>query len=316
MQITLKKRLNMLLANMTNDKKYGSLNFCYDIREGILPYLHLVRTEDRLKLERLHYLDIADYIETLDLGDTYHLLIYCFLICNYSVKYVEHFLPNVRSRSLKAALDLCFSRAMIFNLDHSDPELDVLSDIFNNINLSSRKNLHCYDCGTSARGVFFNLIKANRGTFYLNSEEIFQLRREYYFTAPDRFSSLRILLKDLRSTDKNSVFIMGIKFGENLFGHIMVAELEVLENSRRVRFYQSALNSYLLIDYIAKMKYLENENKGINLRLFEKDMTAVMKVSSWSAREDAIFAKWFAFWPQDKITDTSTMRFHHARIVY
>jgi len=305
-----------LIDNMAYDREHGSLNYYFDIREGILPYLDQIKKSDFLTLKHLNYTEAKDYLETLDADDSYHLLLYLILVSYYSVKYIEHYLPKVQDPSLRAVLNVCFSREMIFDLEYSDPELDVLSDIFNNLSFSARKNLHCYDCGTTARGVFYNLIKANRGTFWLDGQEIFQIRKDYYKKTKNRFDGLRKLITNLRTVDRNCVFIVGLAFGPELFGHILVAEVVFINGKRIIRFYQSALNSFLLIDYLAKMRYLENEDLGINLKSFERDMTRLLSVPAWGDKENNLFVKWFSFWPQDQILDTRPILFHHAYITY
>lgn len=306
-----------LIDYMEYDMENGALNYYYDIRDAIIPYLHLAKLSDLLYIKQLDYKDYKVYLKSLDSRKTYDLLIYLILISYYSLKYVNYYLPKTDDPSLHAVLNVCFSPEMVLDLEYSDPELDVLADIFNNLTSSGRKNLQCYDCGTTARGVFSNLIRVNRGRFWLDGEEIQKFRKKYYEDSPDRFTSLKKLTQDLRTIKKSGVFIVGVRFGENLFGHIFIAEVLIdKESNRKVRFYQSALNSYLLIDYLAKMGYLKDENASINVDMFEKDMLATMKVNSWSDKEDALFTKWFAFWPQDKIKDTSPMRFHYAYITY
>ena len=242
------QHLIQLNEYMKYDRRHGALNYQYDLREGVIPLMEEIRDQDLMLLENIDLMDTKKYVKTLDMENPYDLLLYLVLTCNHSFKTIQYYLPDLRCKSLKAVLNLCFSPQMVFNLDYVDPELDVLADIFNNLVYSGRRNLHCYDCGTTARGVFYNLIKANRGRFKLTTPEIFQVRKDYYYDTKNKFTSLQSFIQDLRKTDKDTVFIVGIKFGDNLFGHIFVAEVLYTKGKKVIRFYQSALNSYLLID--------------------------------------------------------------------
>lgn len=312
--------LQDLIDKMGYDQENGSLNYYYDIREALVSHLSLIEVSDLREVELIEYPEIKDFSKTLERKSTYDLLIYLVLVSYLSVKYLDYYLPSVVCPSLRAIVKLCYSPKMIFNLEYREPELDVLADIFNNLNLSGRKNLHCYDCGTTARWVFYNCLRANRGHFYLTDTEIYDIRLDFYKHLSDRFICLEDLMNTFRTTKKPSIVIIGIRFGDNMFGHLLVAEIlfpkSLGGNKSIVRFYQSALNSYLLIDYLEKMRYLENEEKGIDLDSFEEDMMALLVPKSWSEREDSLFAKWYAFWPQDKILDTETIRINHALITY
>ena len=312
----LRQNLVELINIMKNDRENGSLNYCYDIRETVVAHLPLIEVDDLREVEMIEYPEITEFLKSLDQTSTGDILLYLVLISYFSVKYMDHYLPKVKCRSLRAIVKLCYTPKMVFNLVYREPELDVLTDIFNNLKLSSRRNLHCYDCGTTARWVFYNCIHANRGRFYLTSTEIHNIRSDYYQDSPDRFDCLRRLMYTFRNTNKPGIIIIGVRFGEDMFGHVLVAEVLFPNNKPIVRLYQSALNSYLLIDYLTNMRYLENESLGINLDVFEKDMMSILTPKFWTKKEDSLFAKWYAFWPQDKIKDTETIRIDHALLVY
>lgn len=347
-QSFLRSTYDRLMATKAYDETYGALNYCHLIREAVLDIITDRQLLDQIDLtigdieevtNLINYGEIDNYMVTHNIdGQTETMsdrakVLHLLLISYLSLKYIEWYLPTVgiHSKSLKAILTLCFSPQMVLNLDYSDPTLDVLSGIFNNMVGSYRKNLQCYDCGTTARGVFYNLIKANRkGGFSLSSNEIDQFKTNYYYDAPDRFTSFRNLINDLKTVPRSGVFIAGVRFGDDMFGHVFIFEVIVdpddgnSSNSnssnhhcrRIIRLYQSALGSYLLIDYVYRMGYLEQEEIGIDLDEYEKDTLATMEVNSWSHREDALFAKWYAFWPQGEIKDTEPMRYHHAYILY
>lgn len=306
-----------LIKEMKTDQANLALNYCYNIREAIIPYLPLVSDSDLLLLLNIRY---PDLLKTLSPENATYLrpLVRLILISYSSLKYAEFYMPKIKSRSLRAVLQICFNPGMIFDLEYISPELQVLADIFNNLTKSSRPNLQCYDCGTTARGVFYNLIKVNRKTgFQLSLYEIQQLQLNYFNQYRTSADSLNHLIRKLDQIRQSAVILVSIKFGEELFGHIFIIEKFFPANGKPIyRMYQSALNSYLLIDYLESVKYLENESLGFSLSEFHSDLKKMINIKTWTRTEELLFVKWFSFYPQDTILDTSTIRFNHGVILY
>lgn len=312
----MKQLSTRLLQKMRQDQQNLALNYCYDIREAIVPYLAQVSASDISFLQEITYPELLSWLTDKN-ATRLDPLVRLILISCQSVKYVEYHLPHVKSPSLKAILRTCFSPETIFDLEYINPELQVLADIFNNLTRSSRPNLQCYDCGTSSRGVFYNLIKTHRkGGFHLSKSEIEQFRKNYFYQYQTPLASLNALIHKLRLIERNGVILISIKFGDNLFGHIFIIEKIFLSRSPIYRIYQSALNSFLLIDYLTSVKYLENETLGFSLPEFHSDLQKMISVPRWTRAEELLFVKWFAFYPQDTINDTSNIRFNHAEILY
>jgi hypothetical protein len=311
------QKLAELINGSIVDQEVGCLNFLWETRF----YLDSHRRALDPKIEPfVKGLGLDKYHRFLDrLGDKKEdLLIYLIAIASYSYVYVQHFLrEGSLDRSLRAILKICFNPQITGKMEYSDPELDVLSNMFNLMFKSGRKNLHCYDCGTVARGVFYSLVKEHRKNFGLNSREIYQLRDEYlYLDHNDGFVGLDQLMERLRSIGQPCAFIVGLKFGPDKFGHIFVIEKLWYEGEPVIRFYQSALNSYLLMDYLVRMNYLESPNIGVDLDDFEKDMRHLLTVPRWKEREELLFVKWFAFYPQSEIDDTSLIRINNSYVIY
>ena len=78
-------------------------------------------------------------------------------------------------------MNLCFEKNEIFNLEFFQPQLNVLANLFNVLINSGRDNVNCYDCGTVARGILYELLKEYRDSFYLTEDEINRIYEEYLY---------------------------------------------------------------------------------------------------------------------------------------
>jgi len=321
------RRFLKLLKKYTTDCSLGSLNYYWEIRREMKKY---DLSQDLPKIRQLDYPVVNRYVQklqkkqdqqrsrSLSLSSVEHKQNYTLLVllvCR-PANYIDYHLATCQDPSLRAVLQFCHHPDLLNNLKYSDPELNVLADIFNQIILSGRKNLHCYDCGTSSRGTFFNLVQLHRPTQLLTAQEVKQLREDYMEIGKTKIDNpkegLDLLLRNLRQVKAPAVCVLGMGFGKDKFGHILTIEKLQIEGTEVIRFYQSALASYLLIDYLHQMRYFEHPTKGIDLDLFEQDMNRLISVKSWGEREIALFVKWFCFYPQSEIDDTSGIRFNQC----
>jgi len=314
-----KRLVYQLLYGYLSDLERGSLNYLWEIR------FHLFFNNDMSdelirNISGLPMRKIPSLLRSLDMTKTGDVFLYLLFLSFENYIYVNHYLSSrLLDRSMTAVLKQCFSGEMIHQLQYSDSKLDVLSNVFNLMLKSGRKNLHCYDCGTVARGVFYNLIKEHRGNFNLTWFEIQKLREDYlYLEHGNAKDGLMDLMESLRGISKSAVFIVGLKFGQDKFGHIFVIEKLWLPGMERptIRFYQSALNSYLLIDYLVASGYLEDPLRTIDLDDFERDMLQMISVRSWGERENGLFVKWFRFYPQNEVDDTTYIRINSSYVTY
>ena len=311
------EQMKDLINNQIRDEEVGSLNYIWEFRKFLDDNYKLIDQEEISKIKDSTIDQILGYIEKLDHDNPEAVFNYITAIASYSYIYIrQYFFLGKVDRSLKAVLNICFNSSMIRELEYSDAELDVLTSIFNQTVKSGRENLHCYDCGTVEKGILYCLIKEYRHIFNLTAGEIFRMRAEYLHpNYKDGLSSLSWLMTNLRTISQPCIFIAGLQFGRDKFGHIFVIEKRWHNKQVLIRFFQSALNSYLLMDYLVLMGYFENPLNGIDIDDFERDMSYLMTVKSWGPLEDKIFVKWFAFYPQSEIDDTSHFRINSSYII-
>lgn len=317
------RKQKKLLDAYSNDYEAGSLNYKWDCRQ------HLNQLADRQIVSYANYALSLNSSQLARLGDSLkrdpktetiveHSLMMVAILAISSFVYVRDF-GNVDDSSISSIIRLCKDQQLGVYVDHNDPELIMLSNIFNLMFKSARKNINCYDCGTVARGIFYSLLKTNRPKFNLSREEIEQFRDDYIsrmFSSWDE--SVSHLLSHLRQNDQSGVYVCGLRFGDNKFGHIFVIEKKVNDDPDRpmVRIFQSALNSYLLIDYVEHLNYLIEPHHSINLYEFENDMKSLGYVNKWTTKEIGLFIKWFCFYPQSEIDDTKPMRVSYGFVSY
>lgn len=308
--------IDYLISGYIEDSKNNSLNYNWEIR--VFLKKNKINKQDKQVVKSLKCRNINQYLDKISESIEKNKLLFLYFLSRYSYICINDYLSQSNvDRSLKAILQICNQLNIIDLSNKYDPNLDILSNIFNKMFQSGRNNLHCYDCGTTARGIFYSLIKEYRQQFYIKPEEIYRIRREYLSTEhQSSFDSLAWLMTRLRAINHPSVFIVGLKFGPDKFGHIFIIEKILINNKLVTRFYQSALNSYLLMDYLVNVGYLDFPDKDIDLDEFESDMLHLISVPKWSETENLLFVKWYAFYPQSKIDDTSTIRINSSYLIY
>jgi hypothetical protein len=168
-----------------------------------------------------------------------------------------------------------------------------MAQMFNDL-IGSDRTLHmCYDCGTVARAVLFQLIKAYRGSPRLRRDEITRIKDEYYMTRYKGATGVRDLRKHTTTAGNvNCLYLCAIQLGED-FGHIYVIE----KINNRFRIYQSCLGAYLLIDYIEHMNYAEDTSQGVDISDHLDCLEQLFSNRTWTPKIEVLFTKWFHFIP-------------------
>jgi len=201
-----------------------------------------------------------------------------------------------KDTSLKAVCQLCTDIDHVIDVNHRDKYLTYFANLFNELTNSSRSVYMCYDCGTVARGLLFQLINAYRGNFRIKPEEITQIKEEYYMTKYNEAEGVCVLMDRVHSITKNCLFMCALQLGEN-FGHIYILEKIYINSKPRFRLYQSCLNAYLLIDYIEIMDYGRDISTGIDVDAHLLDVYRLLSTPSWNNELIDKFIYWYKFYP-------------------
>jgi hypothetical protein len=194
----------------------------------------------------------------------------------------------------------------VIDINHQDLQLNILGQKFNQLIHSARELRACYDCGTTARGVFFQLIKAYRHDFHLSPQEIERVKSEYYMTRYHGAEGVDVLRSRMRTIDHNCLFMCAMQLGEE-FGHVYILEKTWQDEHDghsghfRYRMYQSCLRAYLLIDYIETMDYARHPNQGIDIFAHLEHLEHLFSTPVWGAKEIDQFNNWFKFTPPDEV---------------
>ncbi len=220
-----------------------------------------------------------------------------------------------KDKSLRAIVQLCTDIHLVYNVNFRDNQLDYLSHLFNSLVESDRVLLMCYDCGTVARGIFFQLINAYRGKFLIRDDEIDRIKNEYYMDKylPDK--AISIFRNNVHDIKKNCLYMCALQLGDK-FGHIYLIEKIYIDGKPRYRLYQSCHQSYLLIDYIEYMDYASHPNQGIDIDQHIDDMYHLMMTEKWDQHDIKLFTQWFHFYPMGRILPSDIKRFSSTYIVY
>jgi hypothetical protein len=217
-------------------------------------------------------------------------------------------------RSLNAITQLCTSADLINNIIYEDTRLSHLAQVFNQL-VHSNRTLHlCYDCGTVARGVFFSLIKAFRGSFDISPSEITRISEDYRM---DRYSpqkSLEVMAENFALIDQDCLYLCALQFGEK-FGHIYVIEKLYKDGQPVYRLFQSCFNSFMLIDDI-EYENFANRTDGLNIVDYTKDMGILMEEKNWDQFTINVFCKWFHFYPSSRILKSDVKRIASTYLIY
>jgi len=228
-------------------------------------------------------------------------------IANYPFEYmqkIDH--PSISQ--------LCTNSKLKNDTEYEDKTVTDMSQKFNTLVKSSRTLYKCYDCGTSARALFFTLAKKNRGNkLNLTNEEKEHISNMY---KPGKFPN-HIFLKKWKDTlcsINEGVVICSIGFGE--FGHVFCIEKTIYNNKPIYQLFQSCFHGYLLIDYLAHIKYAENRYKTINIDELYTDLLYILRPHEWTNKTYDIFWKWFCFKKRVSKKQYNSTKFCFACIKY
>ena len=209
----------------------------------------------------------------------------------------------INNKSLSIVCKICNCGDTALTTKCTDYSIKDLGKHFNKIANSGRGVLMCYDCGSTARAIFLNLIYEYRGV--LTEIEKKRIRTLYN---PERLlpiDALNEFYSVIKVIKEHCVFILSI--GMDDFGHVLVME-KTIDDAGKERYiiYQSALNSYLTMDYI-EYKNLALEKSGIKIEEFYRDMNYLIKTFNWTEKENVLFSKWFQFLPTSNVTNVKSV---------
>lgn len=289
---------DFVINNIQNEQKVGLLDHLWLVRS----YL----TKNKKKIQ-----------ETFNKGPNYE-LVYLLQVALSPFKYMNsHGFQINRDISLKAIYQLCSNEKMVNDIDYKDDQLLYLAKLFNQLIGSDRILYMCYDCGTVARGIFFTLIKAYRGSFTITPNEIARIKSEYYMNKYNINDALNVFYKNLVEIKQNCIYLCALQFGEK-FGHIYIIEKIYVNGSLipRYRIYQSCFQSYLLIDYIELMDYGHNLHNGVNVFQHYNDLRKIMTTDVWKTPEIDLFIKLYHFKPTTPIVKEDAKKFTSTYIIF
>lgn len=219
--------------------------------------------------------------------------------------YKRHFEVFQKDKSLKAVTSLCNCEQLLLNVSAEDKTVRFLSHLFNQVIHSSRGLLRCYDCGTNARAMFFELIRAHRGQLYVSPQEQMKIQ-ELYLPNPDAVNEVSRFHRFATTVQSDTVFICSLGLGDS--GHVWVIEKRFIGPNRKVRYhmYQSCLNSHLVLDFIEHCDYAKKPCQSMDIDAFCSDLQKIMgHRGPWTESIKKLFAKRFLFLPANEVTDPS-----------
>jgi len=239
-----------------------------------------------------------------------------FDVCVSPFVYISKHKPQIeKDVSLKAVCRLCTDLNLVIDVDHQDHVLTAYAQLFNRLTDSGRGIHACYDCGTTARGIFFQLINAYRGHFSLKPEEIKEIKNEYYMSRYQGAQGVTQLRNKIHQIDQNCLFLCAMQLGED-FGHIYIIEKIYIKRKPRYRIYQSCFNAFLLVDYIEAMDYAKNLSKGVDIDTHLDAIEILFSKPNWSMKDIDSFVYWYKFYPMHGTgsTDEKTFTFTHVKL--
>lgn len=223
-------------------------------------------------------------------------------------------------KSLKAIMSVCTDPELIYNINASDAELEFLSQLFNQMVRSSRGLHRCYDCGTTARTMFFLLIEANRGKYYISPLEQMRITKQYTPDFDTPLLTIRNFQRDVLHMKSDTVFICSL--GIDGFGHVWIIEKRFMpipgsnKMAPRYHHYQSCFKSHLLIDFIEDMDYGKNLHQSVDINEFCDNFSTIMAVRGpWEEEHYKLYAKLFAYLPT-KTVDAPKSSFSYSYVIY
>ena len=279
-----------LLTEIKDKRQKGLLDYKWKVRK------YVAKIKDKVKLDRSHDPFVSVVVSPFIYLSTYH--------------------ANInKDKSLSAVCKLCTESNHMIDVNRADHKLSSLAHMFNDLIRSSRTLLMCYDCGTVARGVFFQLINAYRGHFKLNNQEIERLRADYYMQRYQGIEGINILNKNVHQIQRNCLFLCALQLGED-FGHIYVIEKIYYKGSPRYRIYQSCLNAFLLVDYIEYMDYASDLSIGIEIDQHVDALKKLISTPVWDDRLLDLFIHWFNFIPPTGPSKKDIKLFTSAYVIF
>jgi hypothetical protein len=275
-----------LLQVIKNKQRQGLLDYKWEVRSNLL------KNEKESEKEQLYNISISPFL------------------------YLEKYRLHIdHDPSLKAVCQLCTEIDLVSDVDHNDERLIFLAHLFNKLTNSGRKLHECYDCGTTARGVFFQLIKAYRGGFNITPEEIDRIKSEYYMTRYQGSQGVINLRGLVHKISQNCLFMCAMQLGED-FGHIYIIEKIYINKKPRYRLYQSCLGAFLLIDYIEVMDYASRLTKGVDIDAHLNALDRLFTKRSWSAKDIVLFIDWFKFYPINGALPSEKKLFTFTHVIF
>lgn len=220
-----------------------------------------------------------------------------------------------QDKSLSAVCQLCTDFDHIIDVEHNDQCLSYLAKTFNELTDSSRSLHMCYDCGTVARGVFFQLIKAYRGQFVINVTELQRIKDDYFMQRYKGTKGVDVLKKYVHTIHQNCLFLCALQLGKD-FGHIYIIEKFYINEWPRFRIYQSCLDAYLLVDYIECMDYGHDLSAGIDIDQHLDALYQLLSTPTWTLKEINLFIHWYKFYPSDGESKDDSKLFTCTYIIF
>lgn len=236
-------------------------------------------------------------------------------IANSSFAYYDRYRSKLdQDTSLRAITSFCKDPVLMHQVEARDKDVEFLSRLFNQMVHSTRGLHKCYDCGTNARAMFFKLITAHRGKFYISPQEQLKMERQYVPIRGRGMSELKKCYRDIKMVEADTVFICSL--GLDGFGHVWIFEKRFINGKVRYHHYQTSFRSHLLIDFIEDMDYGRYPDQSLDIDAFFTDFIDLMCVTDpWEKDHYLTFARLFAFLPT-KTVDKPEPSFCYTYLTY
>jgi hypothetical protein len=193
----------------------------------------------------------------------------------------------------------------------STTEIKDLATIFNQITKSKRKLIpDFYDCGTTARAIFLQLIRLHRGNISLSEKEVQKMCDQYKASKNDE-ANLNVAIATIKRM-KPGVVILSLAFwmdehGDNQSGHVWIIEKL---NQNKYNIYQSALDRYLVLDFY------QNYGNDIDAVLLLENLRPFLKAKKWTPKNAELFTEIFKFTPNIAYKTDVSPKFFWTYIEY
>ena len=229
-----------------------------------------------------------------------YLEIYNDYLLNYLIKrsfdyYNKHKSFFSSDISLNAISSICTNPILQQDPSLEDQYLTKLSQFFNFISKTQRNLYKCYDCGTNARSIFLNLIKANRGKLIIYPFERERIVNMYNTYDDDPIPKIKACKDFLINTHKNFVVIISLGLTES--GHVYTLEKRIINGKENIQQYQSALNSHMILDFLEHVDIVSKIKNNISLNYVQMmdDLLLLFNLYEWKKEHKKIFTQWFYY---------------------